>query len=101
MPLDYDNFNLSLQISSKLIYYNLDYTELEIPVLNNAISNKHTKTSPETQPYFLQPKSSFKYSSINMLQNSFKEPVNPNYKNILYRNHFIIGAYKFAAINND
>ena len=27
--------------------------------------------------------------------------MNPNYKNILYRNHFIIGAYKFAAINND
>ena len=49
MPLDYDNFNLSFGISSKLIYYNLDYTELEIPVSNdNAISNKtYTKISPE------------------------------------------------------
>ena len=41
------------------------------------------------------------YSSINILQNSFKEPAKSNYENILYRNHFIIGAYKFAAINND
>ena len=63
VPLDYDNFNLSFGISSKLIYYNLDYTELEIPVLNdNTISNKtYTKTSPEAQlQTFVQPKSSFR-----------------------------------------
>lgn len=105
VPLDYDNFNLSFGISSKLIYYNLDYTELEIPVLNdNAISNKtYTKTSPEASAGVLLYSRNLRlgYSSINILQNSFKDPENQNYENILYRNHFIIGAYKFAVINND
>ncbi len=105
IPLDYDNVNLSFGLSSKLIYYNLDFANLDLPPGNDdAFSNKtYTKIAPEASAgaYLYSRYFYFGYSSINLLQQPFKDPVSENYPNLIYRNHFLMGGYRFQMINND
>ena len=105
IPLDYDKINLSFGIGTKLMYYNLNFNNINLPPApDNAFSNKtYTKTIPEASSgvYLYGRNFYFGYSNVNLLESTFKDPLNDNFPNLVYRTHYAVGGYRFDVINND
>ena len=105
IPLDYDRVNLSFGLGGKLMYYNLDFNQGELPPgQDNAFStSSHDKLLGDASSgvYLYGRNFYLGYSVSNLLQSSFKTPVNENFPNLELRNYYGMGAYRFEIINND
>ena len=105
IPLDYDEVNLSFGIGAKLMYYNLDFNEGELPPEpDNAFStSSYDKLLGDASSgiYLYGRNFYLGYSVSNLLQSSFNTPVNENFPNLELRNYYGMGAYRFEIINND
>ena len=105
IPLDYDEVNLSFGIGGKLMYYNLDFNQGELPPgQDNAFStSSYDKLLGDASSgiYLYGRNFYLGYSVSNLLQSAFKTPVNEDFPNLELRNYYGMGAYRFEIINND
>ena len=105
IPLDYERVYFSFGLGAKLMYYNLDFNEGELPPeQDNAFStNSYNKLLGDASSgvYLYGRNFHLGYSVTNLLQSSFKTPVNKSFPNLKLRNYYGMGAYRFEIINND
>ncbi len=105
IPLDYERVYFSFGLGAKLMYYNLDFNEGELPPgQDNAFStNAYDKLLGDASSgvYLYGRNFHLGYSVTNLLQSSFKTPVNTSFPNLELRNYYGMGAYRFEIINND
>ncbi|MBG66237.1 MAG: hypothetical protein CMP73_06240 [Flavobacteriales bacterium] len=105
IPLNNEKLNLSFGIGAKFMYYNLDFKREELPPGNDEAFSAQSQTSflgDASAGFFLYSKKFYLgFSSNNLLQSSYNEPVNKRFDNFLKRNYYSIFAYRFRIINND
>ena len=103
IPLDYDRVNLSFGIGAKLMYYNLDFNEGELPPEPDdafSTSSYDKLLGDASSGVYLYGRNFYLgYSVSNLLQSSFNTPVNENFPNLELRNYYGMGAYRFEIIN--
>jgi type IX secretion system PorP/SprF family membrane protein len=105
IPLNNEQLNLSFGIGAKLMYHSIDFNREELPPgSDNAFSARahDCLLGDASSGLFLYSKKFyFGFSSSNMLQSSFNEPVDNRFDNSLVRNYYSMFAYRFRIINND
>jgi type IX secretion system PorP/SprF family membrane protein len=105
IPLNYDEVHFSFGLGGKVMYHNLDFNEGEVPPgQDNAYSlSAYSKILADASfgTYLYSDDFYFGYSTTNLLESSFNDPVNENFPNVELRNHYGIAGYRFDIINND
>ena len=106
VPLNYDKVNLSFGIGSKLMYYNLDFNQDDLPSGQDPAfsANSYEKflADVESGIYLYGRNFYIGYSAINLLQSSFNGEAGEGFsQNNEFRNYFGMMGYRLSIINND
>jgi len=106
IPLNYDKVNLSFGVGAKLMYYNLDFDNEDLPPgIDPAYSaSAYDKTLGDASAgTYLYGKTFYLgFSASNLLQSTFNTPIRLSpVSNKLFRNYYTMGAYRFNIMNND
>ena len=106
IPLNYDKVNLSFGVGAKLMYYNLDFENEDLPpgidpaysasAYDNTIGDASAGTYLYGRNFYLG------FSASNLYQSTFNTPIRLSpVSNKLFRNYYTMGAYRFNIMNRD
>ena len=106
IPLNYDKVNLSFGVGAKLMYYNLDFENEDLPpgidpaysasAYDNTIGDASAGTYLYGKNFYLG------FSVSNLYQSTFNTPIRLSpVSNKLFRNYYTMGAYRFNIMNRD
>lgn len=106
VPLNYDKVNLSFGIGSKLMYYNLDFDQEDMPSgidpAFSASAYEKILADVESGVYLYGRNFYVGYAAINLLQSSFNGEAGQGFsRNNELRNYYGMTGYRFRIINND
>ena len=106
IPLNYNKVNLSFGVGAKLMYYNLDFENEDLPpgidpaysasAYDNTIGDASAGTYLYGKNFYLG------FSASNLYQSTFNTPIRLSpVSNKLFRNYYTMGAYRFNIMNRD
>ena len=106
IPLNYDKVNLSFGVGAKLMYYNLDFDNEDLPPgidpAYSASAYDNTLGDASAGTYLYGKNFYLGFSVSNLLQSTFNTPIGLSpVSNQLIRNYYTMGAYRFNIMNND
>jgi type IX secretion system PorP/SprF family membrane protein len=106
IPLNYNKVNLSFGVGAKLMYYNLDFKNEDLPpgidpaYSGNAYDNTLGDASAGT--YLYGRNFYLGFSASNLFQSTFNTAISLSpVSNQLFRNYYTMGAYRFNIMNRD
>ena len=106
IPLNYNKVNLSFGVGAKLMYYNLDFKNEDLPPgidpAYSASSYDNTIGDASAGTYLYGRNFYLGFSTSNLLQSTFNTAIGLSpVSNKLFRNYYTMGAYRFNIMNRD
>ena len=106
IPLNYNKVNLSFGVGAKLMYYNLDFKNEDLPPgidpAYSASSYDNTIGDASAGTYLYGRNFYLGFSASNLYQSTFNTPIRLSpVSNKLFRNYYTMGAYRFNIMNRD
>ena len=106
VPLNYENINLSFGLGAKLVYYNLDFNQEDLPLGSDPAfsANSYDKILGDASAgtYLYGRNFYLGFSIINLFQSTFNTEISSSpTMNKAFKNYYGMGAYRFYIINKD
>jgi len=106
VPLNYENVNLSFGLGAKLVYYNLDFNQEDLPPGSDPAfsANSYDKILGDASAgtYLYGRNFYLGFSIINLFQSTFNTEISSSpTTNKAFKNYYGMGAYRFYIINKD